>query len=142
MILNFFQACLKLKHTQSYSKTDKSKFDFFKFKFIDKRRKTTDNKDVILSTIQSTSFQAEEIQKITLNNLLNSENISFSINNNEGLYYLKESSHQLIEKIEANFDIMTPINYSAFSQFLQISKISIVMERYGFLEISNIYLSY
>lgn len=86
--------------------------NIYKFKFIDKRSKTSDNKDVILSTIQSVSFESAQIQKESLNQLLIEENISFSTNDAEDLYYLSETSEGLVEKIEVNFDIVQTITSS------------------------------
>lgn len=83
----------------------------YTFKFIDKRRKTTDTSDIIVSTIQS-SQEVASIQLDKLKSFLVNEAIDHSFVESDELIYLKECSSEVIDTIESNFDIVQGITSS------------------------------
>jgi len=84
----------------------------YKFRFIDKRSKTNEVESIILSTIQSVSFEIASLQKERLKQFLREANLSFSTNNNEDLFYLNQASNDIVINIEQNFDIIQSITSS------------------------------
>ncbi len=86
--------------------------NIYKFRFIDKRAETYDEESIILSTIQSTSIETYNLQKEGLKKFLSEANLSFSINNNEDLFYLNHASNDIVISIEQNFDIVQSITSS------------------------------
>lgn len=84
----------------------------YKFSFIDKRAKTSEEEFIILSTIQSASIEIANIQKERLKQFLGEANLSFSTNNNEDLFYLNQADNDIVISIEQNFDIIQSITSS------------------------------
>ena len=84
----------------------------YKFRFIDKRADTYEEEAIILSTIQSVSVEIANLQKKRLKQYLNENNLSFSVNNNEDLFYINRLSSDNIINIEQNFDIVQSISSS------------------------------
>jgi len=83
----------------------------YKFKFIDKRRKTNETSDIIVSTIQS-SQEVAFIQLDILKSFLIDNEINHSFVESDELIYLKECSSEIIDTIESNFDIVQGITSS------------------------------
>ncbi|MBL4905789.1 MAG: S8 family peptidase [Flavobacteriaceae bacterium] len=84
----------------------------YKFHFIDKRAKTSEEESIILSIIQSASIEIANLQKERLKQFLGEANLSFSTNNNEDLFYLNQASNDIVITIEQNFDIIQSITSS------------------------------
>jgi len=84
----------------------------YKFSFIDKRADTYEEEDIILSTIQSVSIEIYNLQKERLKEYLNENNLAFTINNNEDLFYINRLNSGDIINIEQNFDIVRSITSS------------------------------
>lgn len=84
----------------------------YKFSFIDKRVKTNEDESIILSSIQSASVEIANLQKERLKQYLNEADLSFSMNNNEDLFYINQASNEIISIIGSNFDIIHSITSS------------------------------
>ncbi|QXP58906.1 S8 family peptidase [Olleya sp. HaHaR_3_96] len=84
----------------------------YNFRFIDKRAITGSEDNIILSTIQSVSIETANLQKGKLILYLEDNNLQFSTNENEDLFYLERVNKDVITIIEQNFDIVQSITSS------------------------------
>jgi hypothetical protein len=84
----------------------------YQFSFIDKRRKTTETSDLIISTIQSNAIETVSVQFEKLKSFLESSQIEYTLNQTEDLIHLSEASDDIITIIEDNFDIVQAITSS------------------------------
>ena len=84
----------------------------FKFNFINKRAVTREEESVIISMIQSVSYETANFQKDKLKQLLNENDISFSSNTKEDLFFINNIDGEIINVVEQNFDIVKSITSS------------------------------
>lgn len=84
----------------------------YRFRFINTRANTYEEEGLILSTIQSESNKIASIQKERLKQFLDEENMSFSTDSDENLFYLSTVSKAILVSIERNFDIVGSITSS------------------------------
>lgn len=86
--------------------------NIYEFKFIDKRVRTTDEANLIISTINSASTDIANLQKEKLEEFLSEREIDYSVSKDESLIYIAKTTSQTIEKIEENFDIVQSVTSS------------------------------
>lgn len=83
----------------------------WKFRFINKRSYTNQEKGIIITTIHSAN-QAAESQRNSLKDYLIENEIEYNLNDSQDIFYLKQVSAETLKNIELNFDIVQSITSS------------------------------
>lgn len=83
----------------------------YKFEFIDKRSLTDEERGIVISMINSVNNIANT-QKETFKAYLNENELGYTANSNEDLFYLEELTAESRLYIERNFDIVQAITCS------------------------------
>jgi len=104
--------------------------NIMKFNFIDKRSFTYDENNIIISIIDVSNSIAE-LQKKSLMTYLKDREITYSVNDNEDIFYIDKLSNRDIEIIEQNFDIIKVIT-SSRANTVRPGKLGNLRLEYGF----------
>ncbi|WP_010182985.1 S8 family peptidase [Aquimarina agarilytica] len=104
--------------------------NIMKFNFIDKRTFTYQEDNIILSII-NVSNSIAKLQKEALITYLNDNEINYSVNHNEDIFYLDKISSDDIKIIERNFDIVKIIT-SSRANTVRPGKLGNLRMEYGF----------